>query len=75
MHIQTSESSQKVNILGCTTKVESYGEIMLSFRLSETFDAFHTRITSRMTFPAKFSDCHSKAILSLRGVLDTALCD
>jgi hypothetical protein len=49
-------------------KVETDCEIKWSFRLSETFDTFHTRITTIMASPTKFADCHSscfKAILSL----------
>jgi hypothetical protein len=32
---------------------------IMDIKCSETFGTFHTRITTRMAFPAKFSDCHS----------------
>ena len=53
------ENLKMNNILDTKTKVETYWETTLSFRISETFDDFHTRITTRMVVPAKFSDCHS----------------
>ena len=32
---------------------------IMDIKCSETFGTFYTRIITRMSFPAKFSDCHS----------------
>ena len=75
LSFQSSKSSQKDNILDTKTKVETYRvcEITWSIRLLESFNTFQTRITTRMVFPTKFSDCHSylfKVILSLYEIVE-----
>ena len=61
------------NLSGTKAKVKISWEVTWSFRLLESLDTFHTRIVTRMVFPATFSDCHSyhfKAILSLYVIVE-----